>query len=188
MSQNGSQSDGTLNIQTHGTSDSWLAQGIASAAITSAINLIIGRLCTDNYRDLSANAASLNNELEEVLLLLNDMKKILNDNTFKRAMRDDELTQLANILARLERKSDKVQSSLTPFLPQLILPKSYRPMSNATKPVTDPSPYTAAVCTTVKRISQAFHSRTRILSEISVPIRRPCERSLPNCSYAIDVN
>ena len=160
MAWNGSRSDGTLNAQADGGHNPWLAQGMASAAIMSAVNVIISRLCTTwvNYRDFSAGAPGLDAELQEVAQVLGNMKEILSDDRFRSAMSDDEIKQVANLLTALEQKSTKVQSSLAPFLPPLVPPAGYRPTSNITDSVTDPSLHLAPVRATIGRISSAFTS------------------------------
>src|SRR5438046_10561269 len=92
--------------QAPGSNSAWLAQGIASAAVYSAINLIIVRLYHGwvNYRTLTADAPNLNAELEKVVLVLSDMKYILSDEGFKNALNEDELNHVENLLVTLEQK------------------------------------------------------------------------------------
>ena len=87
--------------QAEGNNRSLLAQGIASAAVYSAIYVVIARfyLTSVNYRTLPKNGPSLNAALEKAVFVISDMKYILNDGKFNSALDDEETTQPEKLLA-----------------------------------------------------------------------------------------
>ena len=96
---------------------SWLAQGVASAAVYGAARLLLTRAYQtwNNYCEFLADGPNLRNRLERLLSDLDGLQFVLLDVPFNNSMGISELARLEMTLARLEENAQKTSKTLRVF-------------------------------------------------------------------------
>jgi hypothetical protein len=96
---------------------SWLAQGVASAAVYGTARLLVTRAYQtwNNYCEFLADGPNLGKRLERLLSDLDGLQFVLLDVPFNNSMGISELARLEMTLARLEENAQKTSKTLRVF-------------------------------------------------------------------------